>query len=81
MVVSYFVVFLAPLVGVSLFFAIFLLIYYYSLLSPFISVINSRMCMLYSCSSVEDDEEDANVKAHREKERRQANNIRERLVI
>lgn len=39
------------------------------------------MCMLYSCSSVEDDEEDANVKAHREKERRQANNIRERLVI
>ncbi|XP_073972298.1 transcription factor daughterless isoform X2 [Rhodnius prolixus] len=33
------------------------------------------------CSSVEDDEEDANVKAHREKERRQANNIRERIRI
>ncbi|XP_014258988.1 protein daughterless isoform X3 [Cimex lectularius] len=33
------------------------------------------------CSSVEDDEEDASVKAHREKERRQANNIRERIRI
>ena len=34
----------------------------------------------HSCSSIEDEEEDANVKAHREKERRQANNIRERYV-
>ncbi|XP_014272191.1 protein daughterless isoform X2 [Halyomorpha halys] len=33
------------------------------------------------CSSIEDEEEDANVKAHREKERRQANNIRERIRI
>ncbi|BES97421.1 Helix-loop-helix DNA-Hypothetical protein domain [Nesidiocoris tenuis] len=33
------------------------------------------------CSSVEDDEEEHGQKAHREKERRQANNIRERIRI
>lgn len=33
---------------------------------------------LYSCSSADEDNEDPSTKAHREKERRQANNVRER---
>lgn len=34
----------------------------------------------YSCSSADEDNEDPSTKAHREKERRQANNVRERYV-
>lgn len=33
---------------------------------------------LFSCSSADEDNEDPSTKAHREKERRQANNVRER---
>jgi hypothetical protein len=32
----------------------------------------------FSCSSADEDGEDPSTKAHREKERRQANNVRER---
>lgn len=37
------------------------------------------MCEYFcSCSSADEDNEDPSTKAHREKERRQANNVRER---
>lgn len=37
------------------------------------------MCDYFcSCSSADEDGEDPSTKAHREKERRQANNVRER---
>lgn len=37
------------------------------------------MCdYFFSCSSADEDGEDPSTKAHREKERRQANNVRER---
>lgn len=40
------------------------------------------MCIVFSCSSgAEDDVDDPGTKAVRERERRQANNVRERYVI
>lgn len=39
---------------------------------------NNQLLFSCSCSSADDDNEDPATKAHREKERRQANNVRER---
>lgn len=49
----------------------------------FITIIKLYLSLIYyyyfSCSSADDDDnEDPSTKAHREKERRQANNVRER---